>query len=77
MSECLVDFGRTEPMEDDTERVAPFVELLIGIRGQLRAAAQWELADEIRQGLFEIGIILEDGPTKTAWRKAAAGGDGT
>ena len=77
VSEYLGGFEWPEPVEDDTEGVAPFVELLIGVREQLRAARQWELADQIRQGLFEIGIILEDGPTETTWRKANAGGDGT
>ncbi len=77
VSRYLGDFEGPEPVEDDTVTAAPFVELLIGVRTQLRAAEQWDLADQIRQRLFEIGIILEDGPTETTWRRANAGGDGT
>ena len=50
--------------------------MLIGVRAQLRAAGQWDLADQIRQGLFEIGIILEDGPTETTWRTGDASDNG-
>ncbi len=77
VSEYLGDFEWPEPVEDDTERIAPFVELLIGARAQLRAARQWALADEIRQRLTELGIVLEDGPMETTWRRANAGNDGT
>jgi cyanophycinase-like exopeptidase len=54
-----------------TERVgsvAPFVEMLIDLRSQARAAMNWSLADEIRDGLSALGIILEDAPSGTAWR---------
>jgi len=50
--------------------VAPLVELLVQVRTDLRAAKQWGLADEIRQRLAELGIVLEDGPTETTWRQA-------
>ena len=50
--------------------VAAFVELLIQVRTHLRTAKQWGLADEIRQRLAELGIVLEDGPTETTWRQA-------
>ena len=53
----------------DEVDLAPFVELLIAVRAQLRAARQWVLADEIRQRLSKLGIILEDGPTETTWRR--------
>ena len=49
---------------------APFVEVLVQVRTHLRAAKQWALADEIRQRLAELGIVLEDGPTETTWRQA-------
>lgn len=58
-----------EPRADDTATVAPFVELIIWVRAQLRAAKQWALTDEIRERLSTLGIILEDGPKETAWRK--------
>jgi len=49
---------------------APFIDLLVQVRAQLRAGRQWALADEIRDRLAGLGIILEDGPAQTTWRKA-------
>ncbi len=48
---------------------APFIELLISTRKGLREAKQFRLADEIRNRLKELGIVLEDGPTGTTWKK--------
>jgi len=48
---------------------APFIDLLVGVRDQLRTAKQWELADVIRNGLAERGIAIADGPTGSTWRK--------
>ncbi len=47
---------------------APFIELLIKTRFNLRQAKQYQLADEIRTRLAELGIILEDTPGGTVWR---------
>jgi cysteinyl-tRNA synthetase len=47
---------------------APFIELLIQIRGELRAAKQFQLADRIREGLAGLGATLEDGPQGTTWK---------
>jgi cysteinyl-tRNA synthetase len=48
---------------------APFVELLLQIRDQLRAGKHWVEADAIRNGLNELGIRIEDGPEGATWRK--------
>jgi cysteinyl-tRNA synthetase len=47
---------------------ARFIELLITIRRELREAKQYQLADRIRNGLGELGIVLEDGPGGTTWK---------
>jgi cysteinyl-tRNA synthetase len=47
---------------------APFIELLITVRRELREAKQYQLADRIRNGLAEIGVMLEDGPSGTTWK---------
>jgi cysteinyl-tRNA synthetase len=49
---------------------APFVELLLALRAEARAAKSWALADRVRDGLAELGVVLEDGPTGTTWRRA-------
>ena len=48
---------------------APFIELLISVRNDLRAAGNWPLADKIRSQLRELGIKLEDTPKGTTWLK--------
>ncbi len=47
---------------------APFIELLISIRQDLRAAKQFALADKIRDDLAKLGVTLEDNPQGTTWR---------
>jgi len=46
----------------------PFVELLLAVRQELRAAKQWALADRIRDGLRERGVVVEDQPGGSTWR---------
>jgi len=48
--------------------VAPFVEALIKVRAALRQERQWALADDVRNRLAALGIVLEDGPQGTEWR---------
>ena len=48
---------------------APFIDMLVSIRTDLRAARQFALADQIRDGLTEQGVTLEDGPQGTQWQR--------
>jgi cysteinyl-tRNA synthetase len=48
---------------------APFIDLLVQLRNDLRAARQFELADTVRSRLAELGITLEDSAEGTRWRK--------
>jgi cysteinyl-tRNA synthetase len=57
----------TEPEADIG--AAPFIELLITLRADLRAAKQFELADRVRDSLAGLGIALEDTPRGTEWRR--------
>jgi cysteinyl-tRNA synthetase len=50
------------------EQAGPFIELLIQTRADLRKAKQFALADQIRNQLVELGVLLEDGPQGTTWR---------
>jgi cysteinyl-tRNA synthetase len=49
---------------------APFIEVLLQIRKELRAARNFQLADQIRAQLGELGVVVEDRPEGTTWRKA-------
>ena len=56
--------------ESDTAMgAAPFIELLISVRKELRDAKQFEQADKVRNGLEALGIVLEDTAEGTAWRQ--------
>ncbi|GAI57951.1 unnamed protein product, partial [marine sediment metagenome] len=57
-----------EPLEKPSLDAEPFIELLLSTREQLRQASQFQLADEIRARLAELGIALEDTPQGTVWR---------
>ena len=45
------------------------IEALIVQRNDARAAKDWAAADAARNALSEMGIVLEDGPNGTTWRK--------
>ena len=51
---------------DDADAI---MALLISIRKELRKAKQFQLADEIRSSLSEIGIALEDTAAGTVWKR--------
>jgi cysteinyl-tRNA synthetase len=59
---------RFEASRSDSIAAAPFIDLLIDLRKELREAKQYALADRIRSGLSEQGIVLEDGPGGTTWK---------
>ena len=58
---------RLERAEQSIE-AAPFIDLLVQVRGELRAAKQWQLADRVREGLAALNITLEDTPEGTTWK---------
>ncbi len=45
------------------------IEALIKLRNDSRAAKDWANADLARDKLNEMGIVLEDGPAGTTWRR--------
>jgi cysteinyl-tRNA synthetase len=52
----------------ESQPIAPFVELLLTIRQDLRKAKQWALSDKIRDELKALGVVVEDGPQGSSWR---------
>jgi cyanophycinase-like exopeptidase len=49
--------------------VAPFIDLLLEARRELRAQKAFAAADAIRDGLSARGVILEDSKDGTTWRR--------
>ena len=47
---------------------APFIELLIELRAELRKAKQYQLADVVRNRLADLGVTLEDSAQGTRWK---------
>jgi cysteinyl-tRNA synthetase len=47
---------------------APFIDLLVQVRGELRLQKLWALSDVVRDRLIELGVVLEDGKDGTTWR---------
>ena len=56
--------------ETSMQDAAPFIDLLITLRTDLRAARQFELADKVRDELAERGVILEDTKQGTIWKSS-------
>lgn len=49
---------------------APFIDLLLETRADLRKAKQFALSDRIRDRLKELGVEVEDAATGSTWRLA-------
>ena len=56
----------TQSLQD----AVPFIELLITVRNDLRAARQFELADKVRDQLAELGVTIEDTRQGTIWKSS-------
>ncbi len=52
------------------QSIAPFVELLLTVRLDLRKAKQWALADKVRDELKALGVVVEDTAQGSTWRLA-------
>ncbi len=50
------------------QSIAPFIDLLLTIRQDLRKAKQWALSDKIRDELKALGVVVEDSAQGSTWR---------
>ena len=55
--------------EDDSGLSAALMELIIETRQMSRQAKKFDIADRIRDRLGELGIVLEDHPQGTIWKR--------
>jgi len=61
-------FLQSGAQADDNGEVAE-IEALIKQRNDARASKNWAMADQARDRLNEMGIVLEDGAAGTTWRR--------
>ncbi len=57
-----------EELQQEAQAADPFIALLIELRRELRTQKNYALADQIRQKLTELGVLLEDSKEGTTWR---------
>ena len=56
------------PTGVEEETLAGLVEIILAVREEYRKAKDWARADELRDKLAELGIVVEDRPEGPAWR---------
>jgi cysteinyl-tRNA synthetase len=54
--------------EEKTNIDTSEIEKMVAEREKARAEKNWALADQIRDRLNDMGVVLEDRPDGTAWR---------
>jgi peptidase E len=57
-----------ESPKDVASILCPLLDLILDLRGKLRAEKQWDLADMVRDKLLQAGVIVEDTPQGPQWR---------
>ena len=67
----FLEVGRRERQVD--RELATWVEERIQARARAREERDWEAADAIRDELAQEGIVLEDGPDGTRWKRVGPG----
>ena len=53
--------------EEGDQSVAPFIDLLVTLRTEIRKEKLYALSDQIRDRLAELGVTLEDSKQGTTW----------
>jgi cysteinyl-tRNA synthetase len=61
------DLGKDEKNTDD-DFTDGLVQILISLRKKAREKKDFEIADEIRNSLDDLGVVLEDHPQGTIWK---------
>jgi cysteinyl-tRNA synthetase len=57
-----------EKAQSQGAEAAPFIDLLLELRAKLRVAKQYALADEVRNRLTDLGVVVEDTREGSSWR---------
>ena len=57
-----------EEVSGSSTEAAPFINLLVDLRSRLRNEKQFEIADQVRNQLGELGVVIEDSAEGTSWK---------
>ncbi len=68
LRELMGVFGLRAERPEKGGQAAPYIQLLIDLRRELREQKLWALSDKIRTRLAEQGVLLEDSKDGTTWR---------
>jgi cysteinyl-tRNA synthetase len=76
MREALLEMGgilgldlRPNAPGESSDALPGLMDLVLSLRGELRAKKEWALTDQIRDRLRELGIVVEDHGGGSTWRK--------
>ena len=70
LAQILGLFRRSQPRRDpNLGRLTPgLLDFLVSLRTRVRKEKNFAMADDIRKGLAELGVTLEDRPGGTSWK---------
>ena len=66
----IIGLDLADQESDSLQDAAPFIDLLVTVRNDLRTARQFELADKVRDQLSELGVTIEDTRQGTIWKSS-------
>jgi cysteinyl-tRNA synthetase len=61
------------PGAEEAEVATRAVELLLQLRADARAERDWESADDVREGLERVGVVVKDSQAGTQWEWSSCG----
>ncbi len=59
--------GLSFEKQESAVEAAPFIDLLLEIRRELREKKEWQLSDLIRDEMQNRGVLIKDGKENTSW----------
>lgn len=64
-----LQFDSISEKKESGELENKLIDYLISLRKKYRVEKNWSMADEVRDKLAELGVVLEDGKEGTSWKK--------
>lgn len=68
LKELTAVLGLRLEVDSTPAEADPYIELLLDIRQRLREQGEFDLADNIRDGLASLGVVIEDSKDGSTWR---------